>query len=256
MTSPFIRTETSEGVATIELARPEKKNALTIEMYLAIAEAIERAEAAPTVRAIVIQGQPGIFSAGNDLDDFLNRPLGGREGPLSPFMLALLNAAKPVVAAVTGPAVGVGVTLLLHCDIVYLADDARLMLPFVTLGLVPEFGSSFLLPRLMGPARAAEKILLGQPITPAEAVECGLASAVCPAAEVVPRARRAALRLAGLPPEAVQTTKRLLRAGYQQRVVETAETETRLLAERLKSAEAQEAFRAFLEKRRPVFPDP
>ena len=248
-----VRVGSGNGLTTIELARPEKKNALTIAMYRALAEAFERAGADPAIRAILLAGQPGIFCAGNDLEDFLARPLGAREGPLSPFMVAMLTCPKPVVAAVTGPAVGIGVTMLLHCDLVYLSDQARLTLPFVALGLVPEFGSSLLIPRLLGPARAAEKLLLGEPITPSEAVACGLATAVLPADQVVAHARRAAERFNSLPPDAVRETKRLLRAGYQDRLVKTAEIESRLLAQRLDSPEAREALRAFLEKRAPDF---
>lgn len=240
----------SGGVATIELARPEKKNALTIAMYQAIADGLRTAGLDPAVRSILVTGQPGIFCAGNDLVDFLERPLAGRDTPLSSFMVDMFECPKPVVAAVTGLAIGVGVTMLLHCDLVYVSDEARLVMPFVALGLVPEFGSSFLLPRLMGHARAAEKLLLGEPLTPAEAVECGLATAVVPAAEVLSRARRAAERFNSLPPESVRETKRLMRAPLAARVRETAETETRILASRLASPEAKEAIRAILEKGR------
>ncbi len=253
--TPFVRCSTAGAVTTIEIARAEKKNALTIEMYHAIAAGLRSAEDDPTVRAIVIQGQPGIFCAGNDLGDFLERPLGGRSDTLSPFMLEFFRSEKPIVAAVTGPAVGVGVTMLLHCDLVYLSDRARLSLPFVSLGLVPEFASSLLLPRLLGSARAAAKLYLGEPIDPAEAVACGLATAVVPAAEVVARAHAAALRIAELPPAAVRATKALLRGPERDRLRDVALTETRVLAERLGSAEAREALSAFLEKRPPKFPD-
>lgn len=252
-TSEFVRYSVAGGVATIELARADKKNALTIEMYHAIAAGLRSAGDDPEVRAIVVQGQPGIFCAGNDLTDFLERPLAGRSGTLSPFMLAFFECEKSIVAAVTGPAVGVGVTMLLHCDLVYLADRARLSIPFVALGLVPEFGSSLLLPRLLGPARVAEKLYLGEPIEPAEAVACGIATAVVPADEVVARAQAAAQRITRLPPAAVRATKHLLRAPDRERLVAVATTETQALAERLGSAEAREALAAFLEKRPPKF---
>ncbi len=246
--TPHVRFSVANGVATIELARPEKKNALTVAMYHAIADGLRTAGRDPSVRAILLTGQPGIFTAGNDLADFLERPLAGRDTPLSSFMLEMLECSKPVVAAVTGLAVGVGVTMLLHCDLVYVSDEARLIMPFVALGLVPEFGSSLLLPRLMGHARAAEKLLLGEPLTPAEAVECGLATAVVPAADVVAHARRSAERFNHLAPESVQETKRLMRAPLAARVRETAETESRILAARLASPEAKQAIRAVLAK--------
>lgn len=251
MTStPYVRFSIANGVATIELAPPEKKNALTKAMYDAIAEGVRTAGLDPQVRAILLTGQPGIFCAGNDLGDFLERSPVERDPPLPPFMAAMFDCPKPVAAAVTGLAVGVGVTILLHCDLVYVSDEARLLMPFVALGLVPEFGSSLLLPRLMGHARAAEKLLLGEPLTPAEAVACGLATAVVPAAEVVAHARRVAERFNALAPESVRETKRLMRAPLAARVPETAETETRILAARLGSPEARETIRAILEKRR------
>ena len=249
MTStPYVRFSIANGVATIELARPEKQNAITIAMYHAIAGGIRTARLDAGVRAVLLTGQPGIFTAGNDLGDFLERPLAGRDTPLSNFMVEMLECPTPVVAAVTGLAVGVGVTMLLHCDLVYVSDEARLIMPFVALGLVPEFGSSLLLPRLMGHARAAEKLLLGEPLTPAEAVGCGLATAVVPAADVVAHARRAAERFNHLAPESVQETKRLMRAPLGARVRETAETESRILAARLASPEAKQVIRAILDK--------
>src|SRR5579863_8584280 len=160
-----IRTTTLEGVTTIEIARPEKKNALTQSMYQRMAEAIAAATDDDAVRALLITGQPGIFTSGNDLEDFLNAPALHADSPLGRFMQALPACSKPVVAAVTGPAIGIGATLLLHCDLVYMSDQARLVFPFVSLGVVPEFGSSLLLPQLMGHARAAEQLLLGEPLS-------------------------------------------------------------------------------------------
>jgi enoyl-CoA hydratase/carnithine racemase len=248
-----IRTAKGDGVATIEIARPEKKNALTMAMYLAMAEAIVAAGADAEVRALLITGQPGIFTSGNDLEDFLQRPPLGDESPVVAFMHALAAFEKPVVAAVTGAAIGIGTTLLLHCDLVYVADDARLALPFASLGLVPEFGASLLLPRLMGPVRAAEKLLLGDPFTAAEAVECGIANAVLPAPEVLPHARRVAQRFTQLPPQAVLQTKRLLRSHASGDLRKAMAAELEVFRERLRSAEAREAFQAFFEKRRPDF---
>jgi enoyl-CoA hydratase/carnithine racemase len=248
-----IKTATHNGVATIEIARPEKKNALTVEMYQAMADALDAAREDPKVRAVLITGQPGIFTSGNDLQDFMNRPRQGMDSPVFRFMRALLDCDKPVVAAVTGAAIGIGTTMLLHCDFVYVADDARLAMPFVNLGLVPEFASSFVVPALMGQRRAAEKLLLGDPFTAETAVECGIANAVLPAGEVAAHARRVAERFLALPPGAVREAKRLMRAPVRDAVLATVRSEGEAFGERLTSPEAKEAFQAFFEKRRPDF---
>jgi enoyl-CoA hydratase/carnithine racemase len=252
-----IKTATLNGVATIEIARPEKKNALTIAMYQAMADALAAATADATVRAVLITGQPGIFTSGNDIEDFMSRPPGqgsdAADSPVFRFMRALLECDKPVVAAVTGAAIGIGTTMLLHCDFVYVSDEARLAMPFVGLGLVPEFASSLLVPQLMGHARAAEKLLLGDPFTPEQAVECGLANAVLPAGEVVNHARRVAERFNQLPPGAVRESKQLLRAPQREAVLKTIASEGALFGARLRSPEAMEAFQAFFQKRKPDF---
>jgi enoyl-CoA hydratase/carnithine racemase len=248
-----IRTATASGVATIEIARPEKKNALTLSMYDALLAAVDAAQSDPAVRALLLTGQPGVFTAGNDLEDFLKRPPVGEDSPVFRLMKALSRCDKPVVAAVTGIAVGIGTTMLLHCDLVYVSAEARLTMPFVALGLVPEFGSSWLLPRLMGHVRAAEKLLLGDPFTAAEAVELGLANAVLPPAEVVPHARRIAERFNALPPQAVRETKRLLRQPLTEPIERAMRAEASVFVERLRSPEAREALQAFLEKRKPDF---
>jgi enoyl-CoA hydratase/carnithine racemase len=211
-----IKTATLNGVATIEIARPEKKNAITQAMYRAMAEAVDAAVADPAVRA-------------------------------------LMGCDKPVIAAVTGAAIGIGTTLLLHCDFVYVSDEARLAMPFVSLGLVPEFGSSLIVPQLIGNVRAAEKLLLGDPFSAADAVEAGIANAVLPAAEVVNHARRIAERFNALPPGAVRETKKLMRRARQAQTLETIGVEGGVFAERLRSPEAQEAFSAFFQKRKPDF---
>ncbi|WP_088281613.1 enoyl-CoA hydratase [Ideonella sp. A 288] len=248
-----IRTATLQGVATIEIARPEKKNALTLAMYQAMADAINAAVADPAVRAVLITGQPGIFTSGNDLEDFMQRPPQGADSPVYRFMRALLDCDKPVVAAVTGAAVGIGTTMLLHCDLVYVSDEARLAMPFVSLGLVPEFASSLLVPQLMGHVKAAEKLMLGEPFTGSDAVDCGLANAVLPAGEVVNHARRMAERFNGLPPGAVRDTKRLMRAARQASVPPVMQAEGEIFSQRLRSPEAMEAFQAFFQKRKPDF---
>jgi enoyl-CoA hydratase/carnithine racemase len=252
-----IKTATLNGVATIEIARPEKKNALTIAMYQAMADAIHAAKADGAVRAVLITGQPGIFTSGNDIEDFMSRPPGGgsdgQDSPVFQFMRALIECDKPVIAAVTGAAIGIGTTMLLHCDFAYVSDEARLAMPFVGLGLVPEFASSLLLPQLMGQARAAEKLLLGDPFTGADAVEYGIANAVLPAGEVVNHARRIAERFNGLPPGAVRDAKKLLRGPQTEAILKTIRSEGELFAARLRSPEAMEAFQAFFQKRKPDF---
>jgi len=252
-----IKTATLNGVATIEIARPEKKNALTVAMYQAMADALAAAQADAAVRAVLFTGQPGVFTSGNDIEDFMARALdtGGdfMDTPVFRFMRALLEIDKPVVAAVTGAAVGIGTTMLLHCDFVYVSDEARLAMPFVGLGLVPEFASSLVLPQLMGHRLAAEKLLLGDPFTPEQAVECGIANAVLPAAEVVNHARRVAERFNSLPPGAVRESKRLLRAPQREQILQVIRTEAEVFARRLRSPEAMEAFQAFFQKRKPDF---
>ncbi len=252
-----IKTAVINGVCTIEIARPEKKNALTVAMYQAMSDALNAAREDKAVRAVLITGQPGIFTSGNDIEDFMSRPPGqGSDGMNSPvflFMRALLECDKPVVAAVTGAAIGIGTTLLLHCDFVYVSDEARLAMPFVALGLVPEFGSSLVVPQLMGHRRAAEKLLLGDPFTAEQAVDCGIANAVLPASEVVNHARRVAERFNALPPGAVREAKQLMRGPQHEALLKTIGAEGALFAQRLRSPEAMEAFQAFFQKRKPDF---
>ncbi|WP_341890018.1 enoyl-CoA hydratase [Variovorax sp. YR752] len=252
-----IKTATLNGVATIEIARPEKKNALTVAMYQAMADALNAAQADPAVRAVLITGQPGIFTSGNDIEDFMSRPPGqgsnAAESPVFQFMRALVGIDKPVVAAVTGAAIGIGTTMLLHCDLVYVSDEARLAMPFVSLGLVPEFASSLVVPRLLGNVKAAEKLLLGDPFSPEDAVEARIANAVLPAGEVVNHARRIAERFNSLPPGAVRETKKLLRRTSSDEVLKTIAIEGELFSARLRSPEAMEAFQAFFQKRKPDF---
>jgi enoyl-CoA hydratase/carnithine racemase len=249
-----IRCATLNGVATIEIARPEKKNALTVEMYQAMADAILDAQLDAQVRALLITGQPGIFTSGNDLQDFLTRPRNNvAESPVFVFMQALIGCDKPVVAAVTGGAIGIGVTMLLHCDFVYVSDEARLAMPFTSLGLVPEFASSLVVPQLMGGRRAAEKLLLGDPFNGEAAVECGIANAVLPASEVVAHARRVAERFNALPPGAVRDAKRLVREPQRAALLDAIRREATVFSERLASGEAREAMQAVLEKRKPDF---
>jgi enoyl-CoA hydratase/carnithine racemase len=248
-----IKTHVLNGVATLEIARPEKKNALTLAMYDALSDGIVAAQADASVRALLITGQPGIFTSGNDIEDFMAGPGAGPDSPVVRFMRTLQACEKPVVAAVTGAAIGIGTTMLLHCDLVYVSDESRLAMPFASLGLVPEFGSSLIVPQLMGHVKAAEKLLLGDPFTGFDAVEFGIANAVLPTNEVVNHARRMAERFNALPPGAVRDSKKLMRRAGLAALNETIAIETGIFAERLRSPEAKEAFTAFFQKRAPDF---
>lgn len=242
-----------ERVAFVELARLDKKNALTGEMYAGLADAIGAADADGQVRAILLHGAPDCFCAGNDVGDFLKRPPLAQGSPSQRFFEVMQAARKPIVAAVGGPAVGIGTTMLLHCDLVYAATNARFQLPFVPLGIVPEFGSTYLLPLLAGYQRAAELLLLGQPFSAEKAKEVGIVSEVFPVEELFPRAVKIAEALAALPPESIRLTKSLMKKRHAAQVRETIAEEIRVFAERLGSGEAKEAMAAFLEKRKPDF---
>ena len=241
-----------DGVAEIRMNRPEKKNAILGEMYAAMADGILAAEADAGVRAIVIGGEGGAFTAGNDLGDFLDRPQSDETPPVRRFMLALSRAEKPVVAAVDGLAIGIGTTLLLHCDLVVASTRSRLQTPFVNLGLVPEFASSWLLPARIGPQRAAELLLLAESMDAATAKAFGLVNRVVEPAELEAAAMDFARRLAAKPPEAVRQSKRLMREDPD-RVLQRMEQENAVFGRLLSSPEAREAFNAFLEKRAPDF---
>jgi enoyl-CoA hydratase/carnithine racemase len=239
-------------VAVIRFARPQKKNAITREMYATLTQAVLDASANPAVRSVLFTGQPGIFTAGNDLQDFMLHAADA-EPPSVAFMRALVACEKPVIAAVTGLAVGIGATMLLHCDLVYVADEARLTTPFVGLGLVPEFASSLLLPALVGQAKAAEMLMLGDPIGAAEAVSLGIANAALPADEVFSHALRVAERFNALAPTAVRETKRLMKRSGSSAVLQAIEIEVEAFVRGLGGPEAREAIGAFFEKRRPDF---
>ena len=247
----MIKTGTRDRVATLELARTEKKNALTAAMYAAMTDALAAAESDPGVRAILIHGTSDCFTAGNDLKDFLEGPTGASQALR--FIMALSKVAKPVVAGVGGPAIGIGTTLLLHCDLVYAAPAARFQLPFVQLGLVPEGASSLLLPMTAGYQRAAELLLLGQPFTAEKALAAGIVTEIVPQETLIERARSAAEGLAALPPESVRLTKQLMKRPLAAAIADQMAAEARLFAERLDSGEAKEALSAFLEKRKPDF---
>lgn len=246
----MVRVETTDGVARIALDRLEKKNAFTAEMYRQLGAALASADVDDAVRAVLLHGTRDCFSAGNDLADFLKPRAAGEESPAMHVFRALPTMKKPVVAAVGGPAIGIGCTLLLHCDLVYAGQGARFQLPFVPLGLIPEFGSSYLLPLVAGYQRAAELFLLGQPFTAERAREAGIVNAVVPDAEVIPAAEKAARALAALPAESLRLTKGLLKKTHAQSLEARIAEETRIFAERLASPEAKAAMSAFLQKRK------
>lgn len=241
------------AILALTFNRPDKKNAITEAMYLALAGALRDAERDTQVRVILIQGQPDIFTAGNDLEDFLKHPPTHDDAPVLQFLRQISQTDKPIVAAVAGAAAGVGTTLLLHCDVVYAADSARFSLPFTSLGLCPEAASSLLLPQLAGHQRAAEKLLFGEPFDAVEAQAMGLVNRIVPADELVGYARERAARLAMLPAASLRATKRLMKAAQQHAVQQTLRDESVEFGRRLVSPEAREAFNAFLEKRKPDF---
>lgn len=238
-----------QGVLQLQLNRPAKKNAITRAMYAALAAALDRADHDPAVRVVLLGGTDGCFTAGNDLEEFRRVAEGELPHAANPFLPALGRFGKPVVAAVSGVAVGIGTTLLLHCDLVCAAPSARFQLPFVRLGLCPEFGSSHLLPLLAGYQRAAELVLLGRPFDAEEAQRLGLVNRLCPEDELADTARRLALELAALPPAAVRLCKSLLKRGQAAAVEGAMAEELVQFGNRLRSDEAREAFAAFAERR-------
>jgi len=244
------------GVLTLEFNRPERKNAITAAMYQTMADAINEAEQDTAVRAILIVGKPEIFTAGNDLEDFMKTaPSTGaiEDRSVYKFMMALTGTTKPVVAAVAGAAVGIGTTLLMHCDLVYAADSAKFSMPFSQLGLCPEFASSVLLTQIAGYPRAAEKLMLGEAFLAQEALEMGLVSRVLPAAELLAFAQGQAAKLVALPASSIRATKQLMKASRNALVSETITAENKLFSAMLTAPEAKEAFTAFFQKRKPDF---
>lgn len=247
-----VRITTANKIVEIQINRPEKKNALTLAMYSAMSGALEQAGQDPAVRAIVITGSDGCFTSGNDVADFLAHPSLGEDSQALRFLRALSTTAKPVIASVNGLAVGIGVTMLLHCDLVYAADTASFQLPFVNLGLVPEAASSMLLPRIMGHQRAAELVLLGEKFDARTAREIGLVNAVHPAAELVAAVQEKANAIAGKPPASIRITKALLKREQESVPARMAE-EGKYFAQQLQSPEAREAMEAFMQRRKPDF---
>lgn len=250
-----ITIETGDAVLRIAFNRPEKKNALTTSMYAAMTQALQDAEQNTHLRAIYFHGAPKIFTAGNDLEDFLREPRLSEEAPAFQFLLAMSRCSLPIVASVQGAAVGIGTTLLLHCDLVYAAKDANFCMPFTSLGLCPEAASSLLFPQLAGYQRAAEKLLLGEWFDAFEAQQIGLVNKVLSTEEIDVYSQNQLNKLTALPPEAIRTTKRLLRSNQAAQIQQRLYDEAELFRELLVAPEASEAFSAFFEKRKPNFPD-
>ena len=250
---PEILVHTEDSVMTITINRVEKKNSLTAAMYTSLADALGSAAQDAAVRVVVIQGHELIFSAGNDIKDFLSVPPDNSDAPVFRFLRALSGFAKPLVAAVCGPAVGIGTTLLLHCDLVYAGDNAAFSMPFVNLGLCPEAASSLLVPQLMGHQRAAEALLLGEPFTAETALEVGLINRIVPPAEANALAQMQAHKLAAKPLSSLLETKRLMKLGNSQLIAGRIAEESSSFGRMLREPAAREAFTAFVEKRRPDF---
>lgn len=248
-----ILSHTEAGVMTITLNRVEKKNSLTAAMYAVIADALERAREDAALRAVVIQGHVTVFSAGNDIGDFLVNPPFTEASPVGRFLHGLSTFPKPLLAAVCGPAVGIGTTMLFHCDLVYAGDNAAFSMPFVNLGLCPEAGSSLLAPRMLGYHRAAEALLLGEPFMAEAALEVGLVNRIVPPTEANALAQAQARKLAAKPLSALLETKRLLKSGQAGLLAQQIAEEGASFARMLREPAAKEAFGAFMEKRKPDF---
>jgi enoyl-CoA hydratase/carnithine racemase len=241
------------GVTTLTLNRLQRKNSLTAAMYADMADALTQAAEDAQVRVVVIQGHETVFSAGNDIGDFLNTPPVSQDAPVFRFLRSISGFPKPLVAAVCGPAVGVGTTMLLHCDLIYAGDNAAFSTPFVNLGLCPEAASSLLMPRLIGHMRAAEALLLGEPFSAESALEWGLVNRIVPPSQAHALAQQQALRLASKPMSSLIETKRLMKLGTQSEVAQRMDQESVIFGRMLGEPAAREAFTAFMDKRLPDF---
>ena len=248
-----ILTHIDAGVMTITFNRLDKKNSITSTMYSAMADAVAQAAADASVRVVLFQGHESIFSAGNDIGDFLNQPPSTQESPVFRFLRGIATFEKPLLAAVAGPAVGIGTTMLFHCDLVYAGDNAAFSMPFVNLGLCPEAASSLLVPKMFGYHRAAEALLMGEPFFAEAAQEVGLVNRVVPPTEVNGYAQAQARKLAAKPLSSLIATKRLMKGGDQQAVLQKMDEEGQSFGRMLREPAAREAFGAFMEKRKPDF---
>jgi enoyl-CoA hydratase/carnithine racemase len=248
-----IKVHAEGGVMTITLNRLERKNSITSAMYAMLADAIHAAREDANVRVAVLQGHETVFSAGNDIGDFLHQPPAGADSPVFRFLHGIASFPKPLLAAVCGPAVGIGTTMLLHCDLVYAGDNAAFSMPFVNLGLCPEAASSLLVPRMFGYHRGAEALLLGEPFMAEAALEVGLVNRVLPPTEANNFAQAQARKLAAKPLTSLVETKRLMKKGQQPQVLQQMEDEGESFRRMLQEPAAKEAFTAFMEKRKPDF---
>ena len=248
METEDIRVHRDGAAMHIRMSRPAKRNALTVGMYAGMADAMARAEADPEVRAVVFSGEGAAFCAGNDLSDFVANPPAGEDAPVHRFIRALAGATRVLVAAVQGRAVGIGTTMLLHCDFVLAEPDAVLQMPFVDLALVPEAGSSLLVPNLMGQRRAAHLLLLGEAVDAARAVELGLANRVVAAGTALAESQELLERLAAKPAGALLATKKLMKSATRDMPGRLAE-ENAAFAAQLQSAELRQTVQAFFQSR-------
>jgi enoyl-CoA hydratase/carnithine racemase len=245
--------DTDDGVMTLTINRIEKKNSFTQPMYAALADALQHASDSADVRVVVVQGHATIFSAGNDISDFLSGASASADAPVFKFLRTIARFPKPLIAAVCGPAVGIGTTMLFHCDLVYAGDNAAFSMPFVNLGLCPEAASSFLVPQMMGYHRAAEALLLGEPFMAEAALEVGLINRIVPPSEANALAQAQARKLASKPISSLIETKRLMKKSNAAPVQAHMEEELHSFGRMLREPAAREAFTAFMEKRRPDF---
>ena len=248
-----IITERNEGILRIELNRPTKRNAMTSAMYLALAGSFNEATTDNYTRVVLWHGAGDSFCAGNDIDDFLKNPPGPGESPQARLMAALVNFDKPIVAAVHGAAIGGGTTMLTHCDFIYAGESTKFQMPFINLGLVPEFGSSCSLPARIGHLRAAELILLGAPFDARRAAEFGLVTEVVSDKDFLAMATETARKLAAKPAAALQASKRLMKQPFREQIKAAMKAENEEFSMQVRSEDAKEAFTAFLEKRKPDF---
>ncbi|GAB4202856.1 MAG: enoyl-CoA hydratase [Tibeticola sp.] len=244
---------TEAGVTTLTFNRLERKNSITAAMYAALADALEAAATDAAMRVVVFQGHETVFSAGNDINDFLQQPPAQEDAPVFRFLRAIATFPKPLVGAVCGPAVGIGTTLLFHCDLVYAGDNAAFSMPFVNLGLCPEAASSLLVPQMLGYHRAAEALLLGEPFMAEAALEVGLVNRVLPPAETNAYAQSVARKLAAKPLASLIETKRLMKQPQAEAVLRTMREEGASFGRMLREPAAREAFTAFMERRLPDF---
>jgi enoyl-CoA hydratase/carnithine racemase len=248
-----ILTERSGSILRVQLNRPAKKNAMTSGMYVTLADILNNAAKDERIRVVLWHGAGDSFCAGNDVEDFLKNPPGPGESPQARLANALINFDKPLIAAVHGAAVGGGTTMLTHCDFVYAGESAKFQMPFINLGLVPVFGSSYSIPARIGHLRAAELILLGLPFDARRAAELGLVTHVVPDQKLLATATETAQKLAEKPAGALQACKRLMKRSSREQIEQAMKVENEEFASLVRSADAREAFTAFIEKRPPDF---